>query len=183
MTLLDSMKPIILFFCIICSYEIAFSQNALVIIAQKGKYSKVFDSNERVKVKFNYNGSNEIIVGRIDAVFEDSIYVRGLRKRTKDRIAVIAIKDIEKIKNIYTGARTTTGILASLSATTSAFILVDVLSKDAAFFPDVSALTAVGVFAVGVLPYLLVTLTEPSYSQRKGYTFKSTSFKSAPMNN
>lgn len=153
------------------------------IIAQKGKYSKVFDSNERVKVKFNYNGSKEIVVGRIDAVFPDSIYVRGLRKRTKNKVAVIAIKDIEKIKNIYTGARTTTGILAMLGASTSTFMLADVLSKDAAFFPDVSVGTAVGVFAAGLLPYLLVTLIEPSYSQHKGYSFKSISYKSAPTNN
>ncbi len=175
------MKPIILFFCVLSIYSSVTAQDNLVIIAQKGKYSKIFDSNERVKVKFNYNGSKEIVVGRIDAVFADSIFVRGLRKRTKGKVAVIAIKDIEKIKHIYTGARTSTGILAMLGATTSVFMLSDVLSKDAAFFPDISAATAVGVFAIGVLPYIVVTLTEPSYSLNKGYMFKSMSMKAAPI--
>lgn len=175
------MKSILSIFFVMMAYSFSFGQNNLVIMAQKGKYSKIFDANERIKVKFNYNGSKEIVVGRIDAVFADSIYVRGLRKRSKNTIAAIAINDIEKIKNIYTGARTTTGIIAMLSAATSTFMLADILSKDAAFFPDVSAGTAVGVLAAGLLPYLVVTLSEPSYKQNKGYTFKSVSFKSAPQ--
>jgi hypothetical protein len=176
------MKPITLIFLVLFGYSNSYAQNDLVIMAQKGKHSKVFDSNERVKVKFSYNGSKEIVVGRIDAVFTDSIYVRGLRKRSKNTIAAIAINDIEKIKNIYTGARTTTGILAMLGATTSTFMVADILSKDAAFFPDASAGTAAGIFAIGLLPYIIVTLTEPSYSQHKGYVFKSVSYKSAPAN-
>ncbi len=168
-----SMKKNLLIFCFFITNLQVFSQNEYALTAQKGSYRKVFDPNERVKVKFNYNGSKEIVVGRIDGVNSDSLFIRGFRKRSKNKIAAIAIKDIKKVKNFYTGSRTTTGILAMLGATTGTFMLADVISKDVAFFPDATAGIAVGVMAASFIPYIIVTLSEPSFSENKQYIFKS----------
>lgn len=168
-----SMKKKLLIFCLCISNLVAFSQNEYALTAQKGSYLKVFEPNERVKVKFNYNGSKEIVVGRIDGVNEDSLFIRGIRKRSKNKIAAIAIKDIKKVKNIYVGSRTSTGILAMLGATTGTFMLADVLSKDLIFFPETTASIAVGLMAASFVPYIIVTLSEPSFSENKQYVFKS----------
>jgi len=171
------MKPFLLISCFIIITISVFSQNEYALTAQKGSYKKVFEPNERVKIKFNYEGSKEIIVGRIEGVMSDSIFLRGLRKRSQNKIAVIAIKDIKKIKNIYTGARTSTGLVAMLGAATGTFMLSDVLSKDAAFFPDATAGISVGLIAVSFIPYIIITLSEPSFSDKKKYTFKSVFLK------
>jgi pilus assembly protein TadC len=171
------MKPFLLIYCLSIATISVFSQDQYELTAQKGNYRKVFEPNERVKVKFNFTGSKEIVVGRIESVNSDSIFIRGLRKRSQYKIAVIAIKDIEKIKNIYTGSKTSTGLIAMLGAAAGTFMLSDVISKDAAFFPDASVGMAVGVIATSFIPYIIVTLSEPSFSENKQYTFKSVLFK------
>jgi len=171
------MKPFLLISCFFIAITAVFGQNEYALTAQKGNYRKVFETNERVKIKFNYEGSKEIIVGKIEGVNADSIFIRGLRKRSQNKIAAIAIKDIEKVKNIYIGSRTSTGLIAMLGAATGTFMLIDVLSKYVAFFPDATASIAVGVIAVSFIPYSIVTLSEPSFSENKQYTFKSVLFK------
>jgi len=171
------MKPFLLISCFLTATIAVFGQNNYALIAQKGSYSKVFETNERVKVKFNYEGSKEIIVGRIEGVNTDSVFIRGLRKRSQYKIAAIAIKDIEKVKNIYPGSRTSTGLITMLGAATGTFMLADILSKEAAFFPDTPAGLAVGVIAASFIPYIIVTLSEPSFSENKQYTFKSVLLK------
>ncbi len=167
------MKPFLLISCFLFGINSVFSQNEYALTAQKGSYRKIFETNERVKVKFNYKGSKEIIVGRIEGVTADSLFIRGLRKRSQNKIAAIAIKDIEKVKNIFIGSRTSTGLIAMLGAATGTFMLADVLSKDVAFFPDATAGIAVGVIAASFIPYIVVTLSEPSFSENKHFTFKS----------
>ncbi len=167
------MKSFLLISYLIITTVTAFGQNEYAITAQKGSYRKVFEENERIKVKFKYQGSKEVIVGRIEGVNADSIYLRGLRKSSHYKIAAIAIKDIEKIKYIYTGLRTSTGLISMLGAATGVFMLTDVLSKDVAFFPDATAGMAVGLIAASFIPYTIVTLSESSFSENKHYTFKS----------
>ena len=173
------MKPLLLISCLFFITIPVFSQNEYLLTAQKGSYRKVFEPNERVKVKFNYEGSKEIVVGRIEGVTQDSLFVRGLRKRNQYKIAAIAIKEIEKVKNIYTGSRTSTGLIAMVGATTGTFMLADALSNDAAFFPDATVGISVAVIAASFIPYLVVTLSEPSFSENKHYTFHSVQRKKA----
>lgn len=167
------MKHILLISCFLIRILPVFSQNDYALTAQKGSYSKIFETNERVKVKFNYQDSKVILVGRIEGVTADSLFIRGLRKRSQYKIAAIAIKDIQKVKNIFIGTRTSTGLVAMLGAATGTFMLADVLSKDVAFFPDATAGLAVGIIATSLVPYIIVTLSEPSFSENKHYTFKS----------
>lgn len=167
------MKLLLLIFCFFIAKLAALGQNQYSLTALKGNYRKVFEPNERVKVKFEYEGSTEIVVGRIEGVYADTLYLRGFRKRSRNKIAAICIKDIKKVKNIYVGSRTSTGLIAMLGATTGTFMLADVLSKDVAFFPNANVGTAVGILAAAFIPYTIVTLSEPSFSENKHYTFQS----------
>lgn len=152
---------------------IAQAQSNFILIAQKQEHRKIFVRNERVKVVFNFEGTKSNFTGRLDAVHKDSIFVRGLRKRNSDHIAMIAIKDIKKIKQVYTGARTTTGIIGMVGGIAGAAILADALSNDAIFIANASIAMGLGAIVAGQIPYLLVTLTEKSYSTKHKYEFRT----------
>lgn len=143
------------------------------LLVENEYHKKVFNLDEKVKIKFELNGYSKISAGRINSVTADSLYLRGIRKRSSKKITAIALKDIEKLKNFYTGARTLTGLLAMVGTTTGVFMLIDVLSNDPVFFPTATAPIAVGTIAAGLLPYTIVTLSEPSYSRKKKYKFKA----------
>jgi len=149
------------------------AQSNYILIAQKEAHQKIFVRNERVKVFFTFEGAKANFTGRLDDVKKDTILVRGLRKRNSDHIAMIAIKDIKKIKQIYTGARTTTGIIGMVGAIGGATILADALSNEAIFFADASIAMGLGAIVAGQIPYLLVTLAEKSYSTKHKYEFRT----------
>ncbi len=149
------------------------AQKNYILVAQKEQHQKIFERNERIKVVFDFEGRKASFTGRLDIVYKDSIYVRGLRKRNNHHIAMIAIKDIQKIKQVYTGARTTTGILGMLGAITGATILADALSNDAIFFSNASIAMGVGTILASQFPYFLVSVAEKSYSTKHNYIFRT----------
>jgi hypothetical protein len=125
--------------CILLSIVMFFAiggmaQKTMTLVAEKNNTKKIFEENERIKIRFNDQGSNMVAAGRIHAVSADTLYIHGLHRRTENRITAIAIKEIEKIKNFYTGARSTTGVVAMLGTVTGIAMLADGLSAQPVFF-------------------------------------------------
>ncbi|KAF0236903.1 MAG: hypothetical protein FD183_1603 [Chitinophagaceae bacterium] len=167
------MNKLFLLLALMIQGLIAQAQSNYILIAQKEAHQKIFVRNERVKVFFNFEGFKVNFTGRLDAVNKDTILVRGLRKRNSDHIAMIAVKDIKKIKQVYTGSRTTTGIIGMFGAIAGATILADALSNEAIFFADASIAMGIGAIVAGQIPYFLVTLAEKSYSTKHKYEFRT----------
>lgn len=148
------------------------AQNKDALIAEKLSHRKLFTLDEKVKVKFNYQGISKRIAGRIHAVSVDSLYIRGLRKNSQLKITAIPIASIEKIKNFYAGARTFGGLLAMGGVTGGFLMMLDAVTNDAIFFPQGTVTIAAASIGVSLLPYSLITLAEPSFSLKRNYKFR-----------
>lgn len=94
------------------------AQPGMALVAEKKGVKKIFEVNERIKIRFSVNDEKNIAAGRIQFVSADTLYIRGLHRRTENRVKAIALKDLEKVKKFYTGARSSTGILAMLGSIT-----------------------------------------------------------------
>lgn len=147
------------------------AQTGMALVAEKKGVKKIFEVNERIKIRFSVNDDRNIAAGRIQFVSADTLYIRGLHRRTENRVKAIALKDLEKVKKFYTGARSSTGILAMLGSITGIAILADGLSNQPVFFGDVPVSVGIGTIVGGLLPYTIVTMSEPSYKTRRGFRF------------
>ncbi len=169
------MKQFILLLFIYSVVSNASAQDVQVLVAENASHRKLFTLDEKVKVKFDYFGATKRVAGRVEAVSADTFYIRGLRKSTRRKITAIAIKNIEKVKNFYTGGRSFTGLIAMGGVTGGLFMMVDAITNDAIFFPQATVATAAGTIVASLIPYALVTLAEPSYSVKKKYQFRGMS--------
>ncbi|MEN9599115.1 MAG: hypothetical protein RL596_1426 [Bacteroidota bacterium] len=153
------------------------AQKTRILVAEKNDTEKKFRANERIKIRFNDQGSNIVVAGRIHFVTADTLFIHGLHRRTENRITAIPIKDIEKIKNFYTGARSTTGIIAMLGTLTGIAMLADGLSAQPVFFGDLPAAAGMGAIVAGLVPYTIVTMSEPTYKTKRGFRFSTIAMK------
>lgn len=149
----------------------------MALVAEKKNTKRVFEANERVKIRFSLRDQKYIAAGRIQFVSADTLYLKGLHRRTENRITAIALKDLEKVKKFYIGARSTTGVVAMLGSISGIAILADGLSDQPVFFGDVPISVGIGTIIGGLLPYILVTMSEPSYKTKRGFRFYATPIK------
>ncbi len=169
------MKQFILLLFISYAANNATAQNAQALVAENTNHRKLFVIDEKVKVKFHFLGSTKRIAGRVEAVSVDSFYIRGLRKSKRIKITAIAIKNIEKVKNFYTGARSFTGLIAMGGVTGGLLMMGDAITNDAIFFSQATIANSAATIIASLVPYALVTLAEPSYSVKNKYKFRGMS--------
>ncbi|MBX9780801.1 MAG: hypothetical protein K2X26_10685 [Chitinophagaceae bacterium] len=153
------------------------AQSGMALVAEKNNTKRVFETNERIKIRFSIKDEKYIAAGRIQFVSADTLYLKGLHRRTEYRIRAIALKDLEKVKKFYIGARSTTGVVAMLGSITGIAILADGLSDQPVFFGNVPISVGIGAIIGGVLPHIIVTMSEPSYKTKRGFRFYATPIK------
>ncbi|MGL5945881.1 MAG: hypothetical protein ACRCZV_06900, partial [Sediminibacterium sp.] len=153
------------------------AQRSMALVAEKNNTKRIFEANERIKILFSVKDEKRVAAGRIQFVSADTLYLRGLHRRTENRITAVALKDLKKVKKFYIGARSTTGLVAMLGSITGIAIVADGLSDQPVFFGDVPISLGIGSIIGGFLPYILVTMSEPSFKRKKGFNFYATPIK------
>ncbi|MFT2621841.1 hypothetical protein ACMWQU_25570, partial [Escherichia coli] len=64
----------------------------MALVAEKNNTKRIFEANERIKILFSVKDEKRVAAGRIQFVSADTLYLRGLHRRTENRITAVALK-------------------------------------------------------------------------------------------